>query len=97
MTEVPSVTRCVHWPPCILHHRIQFVTAAAEKILEEFDALPREEQQRLAGVIVERLRASDDVSSETREELARRVRHIKSGEVEVLDGEEAFRSLRAKY
>jgi hypothetical protein len=73
------------------------VTDAARKILEQIDALPEEDQELIVETLVARRRGTDGVSPEMRDELLRRVRRVKSGEVELLDGGETFRELRAKY
>ena len=76
---------------------ILFVSDAAKKILAQIEELPEEEQDLIVDTLVARRRGTDGVSPKMRDDLLRRVRRIKSGEVGLLDGEEAFRKLRAKY
>lgn len=73
------------------------MTDAAQKIIAQIEALPEEEQTLIVDTLIARRHGTDDVSCEMRDELLRRVQRIKSREVGLLDGEEAFRKLHAIY
>ncbi len=60
------------------------MTDAAKKILEQFDALPEEDERWLADAIVHRMHGEGDeleLSDEWTEEIARRVEQLRSGQV----------------
>ena len=72
------------------------MTDAAKKILEQFDALPEEDQRWLADVIVDRVRGDDDeLSDEWKQEIARRIDQLRSGEVKPVPGTDVDARIRA--
>jgi putative addiction module component (TIGR02574 family) len=74
------------------------VTRAAKKILDEARALSVEEREEIAHGLLESVAAErDDLSPEWREEIARRIKQIERGEVELIDGDEVLRELREQF
>jgi putative addiction module component (TIGR02574 family) len=62
-------------------------------------ALPAEQRLRLADALLSSLNASSlpEIESAWRDEAERRVAEIDAGEARLIDGEDAFARLRAKY
>lgn len=76
------------------------MTSQARKILEEALALPDEERRLIAIELrdsLEPVDSADEVDAAWRDELVRRARRVESGESVLLDGDEAYQRLRAKY
>lgn len=70
----------------------------ASKVLEEALQLPVEERRHLADALHESLHGdADDLSPAWKDEIVRRVAAFERGELESVDGEEAFARIRAKY
>lgn len=71
--------------------------AIAEKLFAEALELPAEERQRLARMLVLSLEGDDeDAEVAWTGEIEHRVQEILDGRVEMIDGEEAHRMLRAR-
>jgi putative addiction module component (TIGR02574 family) len=68
-------------------------------VLEQALALPAEQRLRLVDALLSSLNAptSPEVERAWREEAERRVGEIETGRVRLIEGEEAFARLRAKY
>lgn len=76
------------------------MTSQARKILEEALALPDEERRLIAIELRDSLEptdSADEVDAAWRDELVRRARRIETGESVLLDGNEVYQRLRAKY
>ena len=68
-----------------------------EQVLEEIRAWPLEEQEKLAVSIVSSLEEpGDDLGDDWKDDVSSRLEQIERGEVELLDGEELLRELRAR-
>jgi putative addiction module component (TIGR02574 family) len=69
----------------------------AEEVESAALQLPQEARARLAARLIESLEEEDDeVERAWAEEIARRVREIDAGEVELIPGEQAMAELRAR-
>ena len=73
------------------------VDARIRESVRFVEALRHEDEDRIVDMLVALRRGTDGVSPDLRKELLHRVRRIRSGEATLLDGDEAFRLLRAKY
>lgn len=71
------------------------MTSRAHKLIEEFFALPEDEQAQVLDAIVPA--DDDDEDPELIAELERRVRSIEDGSAVLLDGDEVLARLQAKY
>lgn len=68
-----------------------------EQVLEEIRAWPLEEQEKLAVSIVSSLeKPGDDLGDDWKDDVSNRLEQIERGDVELLDGEELLRELRAR-
>lgn len=77
--------------PPSLSYRV-CMTSRAHKLIEEFFALPEDEQAEVLDAIV-----PADEDPELTAELERRVRSIEDGTAVLLDGDEVLARLQAKY
>jgi len=76
------------------------MTSQALKILQEALALPDEERRLIAIELRDSLESADsaeEVDAAWRDEIVRRARRVDSGESVLLDGDEVYHRLRAKY
>lgn len=76
------------------------MTSQALKILQEALALPDEERRLIAIELRDSLEPADsaeEVDAAWRDEIVRRAKRVDSGESVLLDGNEVYRRLRAKY
>ena len=76
------------------------MTSQARKILEEALALPDDERRLIAIELrysLEPADSADEVDAAWRDELVRRAQRIETGESVLLDGNEVYQRLRAKY
>ena len=71
------------------------MSSRAHKLIEEFFALPEDEQAQVLDAIVPT--DDDDEDPELIAELERRVRSIEDGSAVLLDGDEVLARLQAKY
>jgi putative addiction module component (TIGR02574 family) len=76
-----------------------FVTDAAKKLLEQFDALSDDDQRWLVDALLDRVGDADDdeLSDEWKAELAERIGEIERGEVELVDADTIADELRERY
>jgi len=76
------------------------MTSQARKILQEALALPDEERRLIAVELRDSLEPVDsveEIDAAWRDELVRRAQRVDSGESVLLDGNEVYQRLRAKY
>jgi putative addiction module component (TIGR02574 family) len=75
------------------------VTDAAEKLLEQFDALSEDDQRSLVDALIDRLgdARDDELSDEWKAELTERIGEIGRGEVELVDADAIADELRERY
>lgn len=77
---------------------IELMSSRASKVLEQALQLPADERRHVVDALQESLHGdADDLSPAWKDEIVRRVQAFERGELESVDGEEAFARIRAKY
>lgn len=83
------------WPVAVPWRRLGLMTAAAKKVLEDALALPEQDRATLLDALADSIVGEDDdLSSEWKAEIARRIEAVERGESRLIPGEEVEARIR---